>query len=98
MATSKKYLITLYHVKCLETIDYLEKNKDKTALVISAGPTLDRNIETIKKYRDNVVIFTVGTALKTLIKNDIKPDLIHLHVLHEDPAVPCLALVSGECA
>lgn len=48
----------------------------KTALVISAGPTLDRNIETIKKYRKNVVIITVGTALKTLIEHGIKPDFL----------------------
>ncbi|MCQ2754891.1 MAG: DUF115 domain-containing protein [bacterium] len=57
-------------------VHYKDSYKGKTALVISAGPTLDRNIETIKKYRDNVVIFTVGTALKTLIKNDIKPDFL----------------------
>jgi hypothetical protein len=58
----------------------ISKYKDvyagKTALVISAGPTLDRNIPIIKKYRDNVVIFTVGTAVKTLYENGIKPDFL----------------------
>lgn len=48
----------------------------KTAVVVSAGPTLDRNIETLKKYRDNYVLFTVGTAVKTLYKHDIKPDFL----------------------
>lgn len=50
--------------------------KGKTALVVSAGPTLDRNIETIKKYRDKFILFTVGTALKTLVNNGITPDFL----------------------
>ena len=50
--------------------------KGKTAVVVSAGPTLDRNIETLKKQRDKYVLFTVGTALKTLAANDIRPDFL----------------------
>ena len=50
--------------------------KGKTAVIVSAGPTLDRNIETLKKYRDRYVLFVVGTALKTLVRNDIKPDFV----------------------
>ena len=48
----------------------------KTAIVVSAGPTLGDNIETLKKYQDKAVIFTVGTALKTLVENNIKPDFL----------------------
>ncbi len=50
--------------------------KGKTAVVVSAGPTLDRNIEILKKQRDKYVLFAVGTALKTLIANEIKPDFL----------------------
>lgn len=50
--------------------------KGKTAVVVSAGPTLDRNIETLKKYRDNYILITVGTAMKTLSANDITPDFL----------------------
>lgn len=50
--------------------------KGKTAVVISAGPTLDRNIETLKKYRNKYILFCVGTALKTLYANGIKPDFL----------------------
>lgn len=50
--------------------------KCKTAVVVSAGPTLDRNIETLKKQRDKYILFTVGTALKTLTANGIKPDFL----------------------
>lgn len=50
----------------------------KTAIVVSAGPTLDSNIATLKKYRDNFVIFCVGTAFKALIKNGITPDFLNI--------------------
>lgn len=50
--------------------------KNKTAVVVSAGPTLDRNIEILKKNRDKYILFTVGTALKTLISHDLKPDFL----------------------
>ena len=50
--------------------------KGKTAVVVSAGPTLDRNIETLKKYRDNYILITVGTAMKTLSSNGITPDFL----------------------
>ena len=50
--------------------------KGKTAVVASAGPTLDRNIETIKKYRDNIVLITVGTAMKALDAHEITPDFL----------------------
>lgn len=50
--------------------------KGKTAVVVSAGPTLDRNIETIKKYRDNIVLIVVGTAMKTLSRHGITPDFL----------------------
>ena len=50
--------------------------KNKTAVIVSAGPTLDRNIETLKKYRDRFVLFSVGTAAKTLYANNLKPDFL----------------------
>ena len=50
----------------------------QTAVVVSAGPSLDRNIETIKKYRENIFLIVVGTAIKTLYKHGIKPDFLCL--------------------
>lgn len=50
--------------------------KGKIAVVVSAGPTLDRNIETIKKYRDSIVLIVVGTAMKAIAKHNITPDFL----------------------
>ena len=50
--------------------------KGKTALVVSAGPSLDKNIETIKKYRDNIVLIVVGTAMKAVESHGLTPDFL----------------------
>lgn len=53
-----------------------DKFKGKTAVIIAAGPSLDKNIQDLKEYRDEVIVFCVGTALKTAIKNGIIPDFV----------------------
>ncbi len=50
--------------------------EDKPALFIAAGPSLDENITTIKKYQSNHLIFAVDTAARALINNDIKIDYL----------------------
>lgn len=55
---------------------YKDFYKGKTAVIVSAGPTLDRDIEILKKYRDRYILFTVGTAVQTLYRNGLKPDFL----------------------
>ena len=55
---------------------FKDKFKGKTAVIVSAGPSLDRNIEVLKKYRDKYILITVGTAIKTLYKNELMPDFL----------------------
>lgn len=59
------------------------KYEGKTALIVSAGPTLDFNLETIKKYRENVIIFCVGPALRTLKKAGITPDFLNIEEVED---------------
>lgn len=63
--------------------EFKDVYKGKTALIVSAGPTLDSCIETIKKNRDKVVIFCVGTAFKALANNGIRPDFLNLIEIHD---------------
>jgi len=46
------------------------------AIICSAGPSLDKNIQHLKAKRDNFLLISVATALKPLIKNGISPDFI----------------------
>ncbi len=57
------------------SINLLEnKFKNKTALILGAGPSLKDNIEQIKANRDKFVIFAVHKTLPTLKNNGITPD------------------------
>ena len=48
----------------------------RTAIMVSAGPSLDRNIDELKRVGDRAVIISVGTALKALLRHGIRPDVV----------------------
>ncbi len=53
------------------------KFKDIPAIIVSAGPSLHKNISTLKANKDKALIFSVGTAAKALYENEIVPDFIN---------------------
>ena len=63
-----------YTCKRNELTDIKDSLKGKTAVIISAGPSLEKNIELVKQHRDKLVVFCVGTALKKVLNYGIKPD------------------------
>ncbi|MBC3797062.1 motility associated factor glycosyltransferase family protein [Acetobacterium tundrae] len=66
--------------KVLNTPNILmqDKNnfKNKTAILVSAGPSLDYEIENLHTIKEKglAYIFSVGSAINTLLYNDILPD------------------------
>lgn len=54
----------------------LEKYNNKPGIVVSAGPSLDKNIEELKEARNKAVIIATDTAVKTMVKHQIIPDII----------------------
>ncbi|HPP86297.1 MAG TPA: DUF115 domain-containing protein [bacterium] len=66
-----KYLSESYPIELL-----FNKFDKIPALIIAAGPSLDKSIDEIKKYQEKFIIIAVDTALRTLIKNNIKPDFV----------------------
>jgi hypothetical protein len=72
---------------------YLLKDKfaGKPGFIVSAGPSLDKNILQLKKIRNRGVILTVDTALKPLLKRKINPHF----VLVADPSFKNFAHLAG---
>lgn len=68
----------IYTIQETPLIEFKDTYKGKTALIVSAGPSLDANIEIIKKNRDKMIIFCVGTAFKALANNGITPDFVNI--------------------
>lgn len=48
----------------------------KPAILVAAGPSLDDELENIRQIKENglAYVFSVGSAINSLIKNDIYPD------------------------
>lgn len=65
------YTYKMNHVSQLRN-----KFNKKGALLIAAGPSLNDNIEFIKKAQEHMYIFCVGSALKVLLENNINPDFV----------------------
>ncbi|MCH2205621.1 MAG: DUF115 domain-containing protein [Lentisphaerales bacterium] len=45
-------------------------------VIVGAGPSLDENIQTLKKYSGKVIIVATDGAVQSLIANEVKPDFI----------------------
>ncbi|RUL54189.1 motility associated factor glycosyltransferase family protein [Lysinibacillus antri] len=54
------------------------KNKyiDKPAIIVSAGPSLNKNIKELKKAKGKAVIIAVDTILNKLLMEEIIPDFV----------------------
>ncbi|EHZ0416546.1 motility associated factor glycosyltransferase family protein [Campylobacter coli] len=59
------------------------KNKFDNAIVVSAGPSLAKQLPLLKAYQDKAVIFCADGALSMLEKEDIVPDYV-LNIDFED--------------
>ncbi|OHW61972.1 hypothetical protein EUAN_17360 [Andreesenia angusta] len=53
--------------------EFKEEFQNKTAIMVSGGPSLEKNMHLLKKVYDKSVIFAVGSAIKILDSNGIVP-------------------------
>lgn len=71
-----------------------DKLKGVPAVLVSAGPSLDYALETLKEVQDKVIIIAVGQALKALDRAGIRPHLVHvienLNVSQQFEGASCL--------
>ncbi|SHE57524.1 motility associated factor glycosyltransferase family protein [Clostridium fallax] len=75
--TLKNYVNNFKHIgNNLSAYDFNNLFENKTAVIVSAGPSLSKNIKYLKEYKDKVVIIAVARSLNELLMNDIKPDFI----------------------
>lgn len=58
-------------------LDYFAgKFEDVSCVVVSAGPSLEKNIDTLKGMENRVLIITGGRTLKPLLDNGIRPHFV----------------------
>ncbi|EAK0029738.1 motility associated factor glycosyltransferase family protein, partial [Campylobacter coli] len=52
------------------------KNLSDTAIIVSTGPSLTKQLPLLKKYANTATIFCADSAYPILAKHDIKPDYV----------------------
>jgi len=71
---------TLYNLRNIYKNPDIHQLKDiykkKCAIILCAGPSLEKNIEIIKQNQDKFVIFALNPTLKLLAKHNITPDFV----------------------
>ena len=77
---------TLFHIKNLIYNCNIEQIKRKLkeydisgipAIIVSAGPSLDKNVQELRKAQGKAFIIVVDAALRTLLKAGIRPDIVY---------------------
>lgn len=60
----------------LKSVIKERKNKTKTAIIVSTGPSLTKQLELLKKIQNKATIISADSGYPILKKHDIKPDYI----------------------
>lgn len=82
----KQFLLNLPEVlknTAFERFIYENKAKNKSVIVVCAGPSLNKQLELLKAHQDDFVIFSLDATYKTLLKNEIYPDFVFTMDVHE---------------
>lgn len=93
-------------VHCNGYVDELkERFEGKNAIVVAAGPSLDRNIHLLRNLPDHTVVVAVGTVFRKMIQLGIEPDYVvfldaQKHMIHqiaglEDKQIPIIVSASA---
>lgn len=88
----------LYSISHMEGCNILEDLKgiadnEYPAIIVAAGPSLEKNIGQLGKYKNRAFIIAVDTALNVMLKNDIIPDIM----VSTDPHKPMSYFSDARC-
>lgn len=62
---------------CSSGFDYIDRfPKELPAILVAAGPSLEKNIELIKKAKNKAFIIVVDTAIRKVFEHGIVPDMV----------------------
>lgn len=78
---NRKYLRNLYDLKTqYSALDlcrcFRNSSTGNCAIIISAGPSLEKNIKYLKNFKGKAFIIAVDSAIKVLNSNNIMPDIV----------------------
>ena len=98
------YLLRGSSVNCLCSYMAMANSSDLPAIIVSAGPSLDKNIKELKRAEGKAFIIGVDSALKALIREGIHVNMAVTVDANKNPEVfgddrvndmPCMVAVSA---
>ena len=72
----KNAFSNLKYILKSSSLEEIKGFKNKPAVCVAAGPSLDKNIDVLKEYQDKVLIIAADTILEKLLNNGIKPNIV----------------------
>ena len=63
-------------IELVEALRAIPNIKDYPAIILSAGPSLDKNIDDIKDIKGRALLVCTDAALNTAIKHGVRPDIV----------------------
>ncbi|KPN97421.1 motility associated factor glycosyltransferase family protein [Lysinibacillus sp. ZYM-1] len=72
----KNYLLNLQYILKDKSVINLVSKYNEPIVIASGGPSLTKQINTLKQIRSNIVLIAAGSTVNTLLHNDIEPDYI----------------------
>lgn len=86
MNNSEEFFLTDWIMEPLRNVKSLRNSfnlkdlknyfKGETACLVAGGPSLSKNLDFLKKVSSDTYIFSVGAALRVLLKQNIEPDFV----------------------
>ncbi|HAZ90703.1 MAG TPA: hypothetical protein DCX21_01890, partial [Eubacterium sp.] len=89
-----------------DLVDVIKEHvgESDAAILVAAGPSLDKNVDLLKDVKGRIPILAVDTALKTLVRRGIMPDFtitLDPHkplVLFEDERIKDIPMIVYTCS
>jgi hypothetical protein len=76
---TENYNNKIFNKSNVKPLLYIENTKPFSGMpvvLVAAGPSLDKNINILKQYKDNVIILCADICTFKLLENDIIPDFV----------------------
>lgn len=80
VSTSKEWqknlLNNLYYFFQDKTVLHLKNAFNKPIVIASGGPSLSKQLELVKKVRENIILIASGSTVNSLLGEEIEPDFV----------------------
>ncbi len=72
----KNFLENIYHLSNDLSLNELRNRYSAPVVIASGGPSLNKQLSILKKYRNQIILIAAGSTINSLLKAEIEPDYV----------------------